>query len=168
MKYLFSLLIFFIPFISCAEDWVLLEKDFECVNKRGKSCYIGLTNDTDNETYLSYITIRRHAFKEFKLSLFVDYLNSDEFEVFINEQGYSFQNNYNRGYLSKYIEEIITNKYIADGYYEENHLFKPDTFKRVLIKTNQNDYMIKIWDNLEKLEFYMYYKDENFLPSAKL
>ena len=36
------------------------------------------------------------------------------------------------------------------------------------IKTDKDKYMIKIWDNLERLEFYWYYKDdvENFSPTA--
>ena len=40
--------------------------------------------------------------------------------------------------------------------------------ERVFIETDKNKYMIKIWDNLERLEFYWYYKDddENFSPIA--
>ena len=162
VKYLLSLLIFFISFTSFAEDWILIKKDFECFQERGRSCYIFLAEDKDNETYLSYINIERHAFEEFKLSLYVDYLSSDEYEIFINDEKYSFKNNYKRGYLSKYIEEIITNQNIADGYYSENHPFKTDTFERVFIETDKDKYMIKIWDNLERLEFYWYYKDEDF------
>ena len=167
MKYLLSLLIFFIPFTSFAEDWILIKKDFECFQERGRSCYIFLAENKENETYLSYINIKRHAFKEFKLSLFVDYLSSDEYEILINEEKYSFKNNYKRGYLSKYIEEIITNQNIADVYYSENHPFKTDSFERVFITTHENKYMIKIWDNLERLEFYWYYTDEDFTPLVK-
>ena len=86
VKYLLSLLIFFIPNTSFAEDWILIKKDFECFQERGRSCYIFFADDTDNETYLSYINIKRHAFEEFKLSLFVDYLSSDEYEIFINDE----------------------------------------------------------------------------------
>ena len=168
VKYFLSLLIFFIPFTSFAEDWILIKKDFECFQERGRSCYIFLAEDKDNETYLSYINIKRHAFKEFKLSLFVDYLSSDEYEIIINDEKHYFKNNYKRGYLSKYIEEIITNKYIADEYYSENHPFKTNTFERVFIETDKDKYMIKIWDNLERLEFYWYYKDENFSTIEKL
>ena len=167
MKYLFSLFIFFIPFTSFSDDWILIKKDFECFQERGRSCYVFLAENKYNETYLSYINIKRHAFKEFKLSLFVDYLSSDEYEIIINDEKHYFKNNYKRGYLSKYIEEIITNKNIADGYYTENHPFKTDTFERVFIKTDKDKYMIKIWDNLERLEFYWYYKDEDFFPIAK-
>ena len=91
MKYLLSLFIFFIPFTSFSDDWILIKKDFECFQERGRSCYVFLAENEDNETYLSYINIKRHAFKEFKLSLFVDYLSSDEYEIFINEKKIYFQ-----------------------------------------------------------------------------
>ena len=119
MKYFLSLLIFFIPFTSFAEDWILIKKDFECFQERGSNCYIFLAENKNNETYLSHINIERHAFEVFKLSLIIDYLSSDKYEIIINEEKYTFKNNYKRGYLSKYIEEITTNKNIADGYYTE-------------------------------------------------
>ena len=51
---------------------------------------------------------------------------------------------------------------------QKNHPFKTDTFERVFIETDKDKYMIKIWDNLERLEFYWYYKDEDFAPKVKL
>ncbi len=165
---LISLFSIVTPLKVFSEEWLLILKDFECVNERGKFCYIGLKNQNDNSTFLSEINIQRHAFKEFKLTLFVEYINSDVLEIFINNKKYYFKNNYSRGYLSKYVEEIITNKNIVDGYYSENHLFKVGTFERVIIKTNQNTFMIKIWDNLERLEFYVYYKDEKLTYNMKI
>ena len=77
MKYLLSVLIFLIPFTSFAEEWVLLNNDFECTNDKNKSCYFNLY-DNDNDTYLHAINLERHEFKNLKLSLFIEYLNSDE------------------------------------------------------------------------------------------
>ena len=153
MKYLLSVLIFLIPFTSFAEDWVLLNNDFECTNDKNKSCYFNLY-DNDNDTYLHAINLERHEFKNLKLSLFIEYLNSDELALKINGENYSFKNNYTKGGILESFHEVTIKS-------------KRDDFDRLILRTNQNDYMIKVWKNLERLEFYLYYKDEKFIPTAK-
>ena len=137
-----------------AQDWVLLNNNFKCNYDKNKNCYFNLyENDYDN--YLYAINLERHEFKNLKLTLFIEYLNSNELEIKINDEKYFFKNNYLKQRILEPIHEVTIKS-------------KKDDFDRLVLRTNQNDYIIKVWNNLVKLEFYIYYKGNNLISNKSL